>query len=173
MALPKDTQALAALTQELTHCDSSRRLAAVKSLGDNPQDKPAATLMISMVGDSDDEVRSLACDLLESTIQPTVSEVKELIAILRAAKDGEVEYWAATCIGRLGPAAAEASASLAQCLLDSSCLAARERAAWALSQIGSGARSALNALRQIGPEDPPRLQRLAATALQSILGRAA
>ncbi len=134
---------------------------------------PVTTLAIPLVSDPDDEVSAMASDLLESSLSPDVNELKALITLLRSAKDGEMEYWAATCIGRLGPAAADASASLAQCLLDSSFLAARERAAWALSQIGSGAKQAINALRQIGPEDPPRLQRLAATALQSIVGRAA
>jgi hypothetical protein len=76
-------------------------------------------------------------------------------------------------IGRLGPAAAGATGVLANVLLDSSCLAARERAAWALSQIGPAARSALNSLRQIGSDDPPRLRRLAETAMAAVVGRAA
>lgn len=173
MTTPSDSSALAVLKLALAHSDSARRLAAVKSLADLPTGTSVASLAIPLVSDPDDQVSAMASDLLESSISPNLNELKDLISLLRSAKDGEMEYWAATCIGRLGPAAADASASLAQCLLDSSFLAARERAAWALSQIGSGAKQAINALRQIGPEDPPRLQRLAATALQSIVGRAA
>ncbi len=99
MATPSESSALAALKLELTHSTSERRLAAVKSLADCPSGTPAATLAIPLVSDTDDEVSAMASELLESTLSPNLHELKDLIALLRSAKDGEMEYWAATCIG--------------------------------------------------------------------------
>lgn len=129
--------------------------------------------VLSLVVDPDEQIRHWACESLERVLRPELDELPELIDTLRRTNDGEVEYWAATMIGRLGPDAASATGVLANVLLDSSCLAARERAAWAISQIGPAARSAVNSLRQIGSDDPPRLRRLAETALAVVSGKAA
>lgn len=159
---------------ELSHHEVKRRCSAVRKLAQGGRNQSGiTTAVILLVADQDEETRNWACEALESTVVPLPNEVSGLIELLRDKNDGEIEYWSATMLGRLGTVAAGATAVLANCLLDSPHLAARERAAWALSEIGPAARSAMNALRQVGPEDPPRLQRLAATAIQSVVGRAA
>ena len=167
-------ESLAALNFELTHDDADRRCLAMRQLAQSGRKQTGVTArVILLVADGNEETREWACEALESAIMPMPNEVNDLIQVLRETRDGEVEYWTATMLGRLGVVASGATAVLASCLLDSPSLAARERAAWALSEIGPAARSAMNALRQIGPEDPPRLQRLASSAIQSLIGRAA
>lgn len=167
-------ESLSAIKSELSHSDPACRCTAIRKLAQSGCDQFGITVtVIRLVADKSEEVRSWACETLESRIVPVPEELGELIALLRETKNGDVEYWTVTMIGRLGSVASGATAVLANCLLDSACLAARERAAWALSEIGPPARSAINALKQIGPEDPPRLQRLAATAIQSVVNRAA
>lgn len=159
---------------ELSHQDSQRRCSAIRKIAQGRRNRSGLTAaVILLVADKDDATRNWACEALETKIVPMPNEMSGLIELLRDKNDGEIEYWAATMLGRLGTMACGAAGVLANCLLDSPYLAARERAAWALSEIGPGARSAMNALRQIGPDDPPRLQRLAATAIQSVVGRAA
>ncbi|RPH81274.1 MAG: HEAT repeat domain-containing protein [Planctomycetaceae bacterium] len=130
-------------------------------------------VVVRLVADRDEAVRATATECLEKIVKPGVEEVTELTTLLRETCDGEVEYWAATMLGRIGFPAERSVGALASVLLDSPCLAARERAAWALGQIGPGARAALNALRQIGHDDPPRLRRLAETAINTMNQRAA
>lgn len=167
-------QPLALLKAELTHNDPRRRCDAVRQLAQGPRDQAGVTAsVIHLVVDDNEEIRDWACEALESHVTPMPNEVSELIELLRNTNEGEIEYWTATMIGRLGVVASGATGALANCLLESRCLAARERAAWALSEIGPAARAAVNALLQIGPDDPPRLQRLAASAIQSVVGRAA
>jgi len=167
-------ESLSAIKSELSHSDTKRRCNAMRKLAQSGSNQAGITAsVIRLVADKNEEVCTWASEALESRIVPSPSEIVELIDLLRETKDGEVEYWTATMIGRLGSSASGATAVLANCLLDSPCLAARERAAWALSEIGPLARSAMNALKQIGPEDPPRLQRLAATAIASVVNRAA
>ncbi len=165
---------LTILKSELTHTDPVHRQAALRTIAQGGKRQYGLTaLVIALANDPDEETREWACEALESAILPSPNEVNDILKLLRDTRDGEIEYWSATMLGRLGVAASCATAALASCLLDSPCLAARERAAWALSEIGPAARSAINALRQISHDDPPRLQRLAASAIQSVVGRAA
>jgi HEAT repeat protein len=162
------------LQDRLSHTSVAVRRAAVRELVESGGPHLGITAaVLALVVDRDDPTRQAACEALDRVIMPAPEELGSLIEIMRSACDGEVEYWTATMLGRLGASAARATGVLASALLDSSCLAARERAAWALTQIGPPARSSLNALRQIGKDDPPRLRRLAETAMQSLSGRAA
>ena len=68
----------------------------------------------------------------------------------------------------MGPGAVSAVDALQTCLRESMYLPARERAAWALSQIGPPASSAVPALQEAAKGAPPRLQRLATEALRAI-----
>ncbi len=165
---------LLVLIFELTHQDAERRGNAIRQISQSRREYSGITgKVIGLVADNQESIRNWSCEALESTIKPSVDEVPELIRLLRETKDGEVEYWSATMLGRLGTSASAATAALASCLLDSPCLAARERAAWAIAEIGPPAQSAINALKQITTDDPPRLQRLAASAIHSLAGRAA
>ncbi len=136
--------------------------------------------VLRLVADRDDQVRGWACESLDrfvsaspEYVSATSEELAAVIAELRRTNDGEIQYWATTLLERIGPAAAAATAVLADVLLDSSCLAARERAAKTLAILGPAARPALNSLRQIGSDDPPRLRRLAESAIAAMSQRAA
>ncbi len=162
------------LKSELVSQNPEHRCSAIRKIAQSGRHLTGITAaVILLVADKDEETRNWAFEALETAITPLPNEISGLIDLLRDKSDGEIEYWSATMLGRLGPVAGSATAVLANCLLDSACLAARERAAWALSEIGPAAGSAMNALRQIGPEDPPRLQRLAASAIESVVRRAA
>ena len=162
------------IKDRLTHPATPVRRTAVRELFHfRPAYAGLTAAVLPLVVDPDEQTRHWACELLDRVLKPEIGELPHLIETLRATSDGEIEYWTATMIGRLGPDAASATAALATVLLDSSCLAARERAAWAISQIGPGARAAVNSLRQIGNDDPPRLRRLAESALAVVSGKAA
>ena len=124
-----------------------------------------------LAGSSNDEVRMWAAEALESSVTPQGEEVAALVDLLTAASDGEHVYWAATMLGRLGATAASAVDALDQCLRDSLYLPARERAAWALRQIGAPAASAVPTLQRVAISGPPRLQRLATQACDLILSK--
>lgn len=132
--------------------------------------------VVRLSGSSNDEVRRWAAESLESSIIPAVGEVDELAELLYAGHDGEVCYWAATMLGRLGsdvgPRARAAVNALETCLSDSLYLPARERSAWALSQIGPPAASAATTLRRTAEDAPPRLKKLVTKALR-VIGEAA
>lgn len=126
--------------------------------------------VVAFCGSSDDEVRMWSAEALEVAIRPQVSEVPELIELIEQADDGEIYYWAATMLGRLGPEAATAVAALEQLLCDSMYLPARERATWALAEIGPAAAAAIPSLQSVAENAPPRLKRLAHQALAAING---
>lgn len=131
-----------------------------------------ALWVVPLAGSLDDDVRIYAAEAMESTIQPTLSEQLRLIQILESAHDSEISYWAATMLGRLGSDAGAAADVLDSCVRQSMFLPARERAAWALSQIGPAASIALPTLREAAETAPSRLKHLAAVAIQRIEGEA-
>jgi len=162
------------IKDRLAHPSTFVRRSAVRELFHfRPACVGLTAAVLPLVVDPDEQTRHWACESLDRVLKPELTELPDLIETLRGTTDGEIEYWTATMIGRLGPDAASATGVLATVLLDSSCLAARERAAWAISQIGPAARSAVNSLRQIGNDDPPRLRRLAESALAVVSGKAA
>lgn len=162
------------LKDRLSHSSPAvRRSAAQAVVTAGGYQTGVTAAMLALVADRDERTRHWACEALDRVIAPAPDEIGDLIEILRETRDGETEYWTVTMLGRLGAVAGRSAGVLASVLLDSSCLAARERAAWALSQIGPAARSSLNALRQIGEDDPPRLRRLAEAAMEAMSQRAA
>lgn len=132
-----------------------------------------ALACVSLAGSRHDEVRQRAAEALESTVQPTPIDLPGLIELLDAGRDSEISYWSATLLGRLGPVATPAVETLARCAAESNYLAARERAVWALGQLGPCAASATPVLRQIAADAPPRLRELASETLESTVRHAA
>lgn len=75
--------------------------------------------------------------------------------------DGDQAYWAATFLGRLGSAANVAQQGL--CALannDAQALAARQRAVWALQQIGPLTPETCQKMRRLESTNDPRMKRL-------------
>jgi len=68
----------------------------------------------------------------------------------------------------LGTESTPAVAALQQCLSESMFVLSRERAAWALAQVGSAAASASETLKQAVDGGQPRLSQLAFEALQAV-----
>ena len=126
------------------------------------------TLVVTLSGSHDDEIRRWASEALESSIEPHISDIPRLSIQVQSQDDGEVCYWAATMLGRLGVESASAVGALQCCLATSMYLPALERATWALSQIGAQALSAKPALSEAAATGPPRLRRLASEALKVI-----
>jgi len=155
-------------TAKLTADSVDDQVEALRQISTQDAVSGLAVTVVRLCGSSDDEVRMWSAEALEVAIQPEPSEVEGLIELLSAEDDGEISYWAATMLGRLGKDAVAAVATLGSCLRDSMYLAARERAAWALAEVGPAAADALESLKQVSETGSPRLQRLALEAIEAI-----
>ncbi len=148
-------------------------VAALRQIASAEDVRGVAVSIANLAGHSNEEIRMWAAEALEAAVMPSPAEAPELSELLLRTEDGEVAYWAATLLGRLGHHAACGVMALEKCLSCSMFLPARERAAWALSQIGVAATPAMPALRQAANQGTPRLKRLAIQALEAIRGVAA
>jgi hypothetical protein len=113
-----------------------------------------------------DDAREEIVGFLEDCGPPTIAELPRIAHHLNSA-DGDAAYWAATLLGRSGPAAAAFLNDLVAATHHDS-LAARERAVWALSQIGPAAKAALPRLKELSESTTPRLARLAREAAAQV-----
>jgi len=129
--------------------------------------REAAVQLVRAAGDPDEQVSETAVAALEDLGPPPASKANELATLL-VDPSADVAYWAATLLGRLQSQAVGAVSPLTAALSDNRPLAVRERAAWALEQIGPAAREALPALREACASKQPRLVRLANEAIAAI-----
>ena len=156
------------LIANLSSDERSVRAEAAEQLSRCGDAKSAAAALVSAAGDSDERVREWATAALEELGSPHAADVARLTELLIASA-ADSRYWAATLIGRLGPAASTAVPALVSALENDSETSVRERAAWALGEIGPAAKLALPALARVAADaDQPRLQRLATEAAQRI-----
>lgn len=163
------TDNTASLIQQLRSADPSVRLAAAEALMPLGEiARPAAAALAKAASDEDEMVREAAVGALEELGPPLPAAITELVPLLATPNDSA--YWAATLLGRLGPAAAPAVPALVETLDGEENLAARERAAWALGQIGADAKSAVSKLRELSSGSEKRLARLATEAIEAIEG---
>jgi HEAT repeat protein len=132
-----------------------------------PDAQPAAIALVLACGDEAEEVRQWATSALEELGPPVASDVSQLISLIEA-KSPDVGYWAATFLGRLKAEAAPAVDALARTVGGQGNIAVRQRAAWALGEIGSAAAAATPVLQKAAGDPDPRLARLAAEALKKI-----
>ncbi len=158
---------LARLTTELAASDVARRSAAADTasrLGDEA--RPLALALVRATGDADESVREGVIAALEDLGPPRAEDASNLAALLED-PCAAVGYWSATLLGRLGAAAGPQVAALADAMAKGADLSVRERAAWALGEIGPGAAAAREALEQAA-ESGGRLARLATTAIEKL-----
>ena len=157
------------LIDQLSAADAVERASAAKQLcrhGD--ESRAAAVPLVRVCGDADADVREWAVAALEEMGPPAADDGDALAALLQN-HNADVGYWAATLLGRLKAAAAPQTHLLAAALADESAnLSVRQRAAWALGQIGPQAAGASAALKQTAQSNDARLARLAANALTRI-----
>ena len=132
-------------------------------------DASAAVSLIRACGDADEPVRQWAAAALEETGAPDAADVAALADLLDAAQ-GDVRYWSATLLGRLGERAASALGPLSRALDGDPDVAVRQRAAWAMGQMGRSAVAAKEVLTRATCGGDARLTRLAHEALKKIEG---
>lgn len=158
------------ITSLLSGDVAQRRLAANSLATISPAEaQVAAVALARAAGDDDEQVREWAAGALEQLGPPLDAQVADLVMLL-SHEQPDVGYWAATLLGRLGDRGATAAPHLVVTLEGSGPLNVRERAAWALGQIGQREPTAIAALQTAAAStETPRLARLAQQALNQIV----
>lgn len=166
------TAPLSELEAQLQNADPAvRRVAAEKlcRMGDEAQ--PVAVALVKAMGDSDEETQQWASAALEELGPPDVSAAPTLAALLQTVDiEADTAYWAATLLGRLGEEGADSVPTLTVAAQDHFSMPVRERAVWALGQIGEPASSSQAVLTKLAAGNQPRLAKLAKAALEKIGG---
>ena len=160
------------LSAQLSHSKVSNRSKAAEQLARlGMEARGAAVPLVRAVADEDESVREWAAAALEELGAPSPEDATALASLLNA-NQTDTAYWAATLLGRLEDKAAGAVPAITAALQQSPHRAVRERAAWALGQIGVSTPTTVDALRQAAAEEPrlARLARLAQAALQRLTG---
>lgn len=122
--------------------------------------------------DSDDETElNTASELLENCGAPRLTDIPFLCEQLKSGRSSRV-YWCSTLLGRLGATVGEQrersriDTELCHAISDESLeLSARERAVWAIGQLGVVDRDCRAVLEKHVEKAPARLKRLLETAL--------
>lgn len=126
----------------------------------------AAVELVQACGD-DESVSQFAVATLEE-MGPPPADLRKPLSMLLTSPVTLVGYWAATLIGRLEDAAKDCQVDLAALLASSADTAVRERAAWALGQVGADSEAAIKALKEAAKSGAARLQRLATASLEQL-----
>jgi HEAT repeat protein len=159
---------LSALISALSNVDPTSRMQAAEQLtrlGSVAQ--PAAVALVLACGDEAEDVRKAAVSALEKIGPPEAADLGQLIALIEA-KSPDVGCWATTLLGRLKSEAAPAVDALVRAIAESPHILVRQRAAWALGEIGAPADAALPTLRRVVSDPDPCLARLAYEAVRQI-----
>lgn len=161
------TESMLALIAGLLAPQPAERAAAAERLARlEHAAQPAAVALVEAMGDPDDHVKNWVNAALEGLGPPSAEDLQPLVRLLTH-ESPDVAYWAATLLGRLQPAAAPAVAALAAALTNRPEMPVRQRAAWALGEIGQ-VESARQSLEHAAAGSNPRLSRLAKQALKKL-----
>jgi len=128
---------------------------------------PGALSLVRAAADEDEAIREWAVAALEGMGAPHDADALQLAATVGSDCCDEA-YWAVTLLGRLGPRGAVAVPQLAAAVTAHPELPVRQRAAWALGQMGAAARPAESALQEAASSSDARLARLASDALRQL-----
>jgi HEAT repeat protein len=159
---------LSTLIAALSSPETANRAEAAEQIAQLGADAQAAAVALVLAcGDEAEEVRQSVASALEDLGPPEASDIGQLASLIEA-KSPDVGYWAATLLGRLKADAAPAVDTLARAVAGSPHLPVRERAAWALGEIGPAAAAALPSLQKASTDPDPRLARLAQEAIKQI-----
>ncbi len=157
------------LIDQLSSADTAERSVAAEQLAQLGEDaRPAAVSLVRATAD-DEEVAEWATAALEDMGPPSIDDAKQFAALLQD-DNSNINYWSATLIGRLGPAAAHLTDLLVRSLESNQNAPVRQRCAWALSKIGPPARSAMASLKRASDGNDPRLASLAVKAIEKLGG---
>lgn len=149
----------------LQSADVAERATAAEQLCHAGPDAAPATLELVRACGDDEAVREWAVAALEE-LGPPPKELVEPLAQLASDNNATVAYWAVTLLGRLGPDAVGSEQKLVTILEKSPADAVRERAAWALGEMGAKSGATIAALENASKAPSPRLARLAKSALE-------
>jgi HEAT repeat protein len=159
---------LATLIAQLEGTDTAAQTTAANELASRGRDAQGAIVsLVRTVGIPDEEVLEACAAALEEAGPPSADQMVPLMS-LTSDCSGDVSYWAVTMLGRARADAAPAVPALVAVLESDADLPVRERAAWALGEIGPAAKNAVTALTAAANCDDARLSRLAKKALDSI-----
>lgn len=158
---------ISTLIDDLGSSDGATRATAAEAISRHAEAKAAMIPLIRACGDPEETVREWAVAALEE-IGPPESDELAAIAEMLNEPNGDSAYWAATLLGRAEAEAAGEVGALAACLDSQASIAVRQRAAWALRQIGEPAKPAIPALRRAANDGNVRLANLAQQAIDAI-----
>ena len=134
-------------------------------------DSKQLSQLLDLLENTDETESNSASDLLENCGAPRLGDVAFLSEQLKSAQSSRV-YWCSTLLGRLGSdcggpeARSRIQTALCQATVNESLeLSARERAAWAIGELGSVDSVCRDVLRTQVEEAPARLKRLLETAI--------
>jgi len=150
---------------ELSSHDVAARRGAAEALSRAGADS-AVLPLLGACSDPDEQVREWAHAALEALGPPPRDIAPRLAETLD--QPGSTGYWSATLLGRLREDAAPWAGALGQACGKNPDLAVRQRAVWALGQIGPAARDAIPALEAASQDADARLAKLSREALQKI-----
>jgi len=156
------------LIADLRDAKAGKRAAAAQKLMEmGAEARPAVIPLLSLVRDENEEVREYAVAALEEIGAPRAQDMPPLLSMLNDS-NAMIGYWAATLIGRMKGAGSTAAENLADTLQRSHHPEVKQRAAWALGQIGSAAGVAMDALQEAARSSDSRLARLASEAIVNV-----
>jgi len=129
---------IVSLATSLASVDVAERIQAAEALSRMAEvPARAAPALLAALVDRDETVRNLVTSALENCGPPEQDQVDELEASL-VNPNGDIAYWSATLLGRLGAGAIQAVESLKTAAAEHPSHEARKRATWALGKIASG-----------------------------------
>ena len=134
-------------TAELESPDLAAQARAAEALAQHADEVQQALVALTRrCSSSDESVANWCTSAIEDGGAPTTEQIPELTALLKDKHEGVV-YWAVTLLGRAGRFSADGAGDIASCLSHTSA-EVRQRAAWALGQIGAKDEPVLAALRK-------------------------
>jgi HEAT repeat protein len=164
------SEEVAKLSQALAGNDAAARQSAAERLAQlGPDAQAAAVPLVEACAIEDDSLREFVTAALEEIGPPLPGDVAKLASLV-SHRSLDVAYWAATLLGRLKDHAAPAIRELVAALDAHPEVSVKQRAAWALGQIGPAASEARPALQKAAASNDPRLARVAQEALEKLSG---
>jgi hypothetical protein len=169
-ARSKSIMDVSKLIESLRSGDASRRCEAAEQLAKLAEAaRPAAVALVEACALDADEAFDWAVAALEELGPPLAEDLPKLAQLAGHASQN-VAYWAATLLGRARQDAAGAVDALARTLDTHADLAVRQRAAWALGEIGVASAAVRSALEKAAAGADRRLATLAGEALARLPG---
>lgn len=148
--------------------DLAARRSAAQQLAQQPDAAVSAAMsLVRATADPDETVREWVVSALEDLGPPPAEDLPSLIELLHDSQP-DVVWWSATLLGRLGEDASQAAHPLGELLGDSADSNVRQRAAWALGQLGKSAHDQLSRLQVAAASTDAPLARAAQEALDRI-----